>query len=58
MTKEQVNYRKARALSLKCCGTCAMYRLGGSCTLVEGKIRQGDICDEWDLFKRGPDGKK
>lgn len=57
ITKEVANYRKGKALSLVNCGTCAMYRLGGKCTLVAGKIRQGYVCDYWSLTRTGEDGK-
>lgn len=43
--KSEVNYR--RSDSLQFCGNCTMYRLGGRCTLVKGKIKFLDVCNEW-----------
>jgi len=50
--KKTVNYRDADTLGRRC-GTCSMYRPGGtpasgSCTLVEGLIRAAGVCDRWD----------
>lgn len=48
VSKESVNYRSADPEHFKRrCGTCVMYRSGGSCTLVEGKIVPTAVCDRW-----------
>ncbi|KKN23067.1 hypothetical protein LCGC14_0908720 [marine sediment metagenome] len=52
-TKEEVNYRKARAQNKEKderCGTCTFVRLPDKCVKVSGTISQDDICDIW---KRG-----
>lgn len=47
-TKRQVNYRPASPLDLHTrCGTCAMYRAGGSCTLVKGSITPLAVCNRY-----------
>lgn len=46
VSKDSVNYRTATGA--RSCGNCVMFRPDtGSCTLVEGHIDAGDVCDEW-----------
>ena len=48
LSKRQVAYRPASPLRLReRCGTCVMYRAGGSCTLVKGLIQPMAVCDRW-----------
>lgn len=53
VSKPSVNYRRAGILALfgRRCGACVMFRPGqageGRCTLVEGVIGRGDLCDRW-----------
>ena len=50
--KRSVRYRKAAKRSKKRCGTCVMFRpvlpSAGYCTLVEGMITAGAVCDRWE----------
>lgn len=52
VSKESANYRQATGKQR--CGNCSMIRPNPpdfesySCTLVEGLIRPGDTCDEWE----------
>lgn len=47
VSKPSVHYRPAEDKA-RSCGTCSMFTAGGSCTLVRGKIRPQDTCDEWE----------
>ena len=55
LSKAAVHYRRAFPLAPRRCGTCVMFREApaphrgehGSCTLVAGMIRRGDVCDRW-----------
>lgn len=54
--KREVGYRRAGQTARKRCGTCSMFRPDytpkwGSCTLVDGFIRAGDVCDRWEAKK-------
>ena len=52
LTKPEVNYRKST--SSRRCGNCDMFERSwsrpgeGKCTLVEGNIEAGDVCDRWE----------
>ncbi len=47
VSKASVNYRLAT--SSERCDNCSMYRTDPKrCTLVAGKIRPQDTCDEWE----------
>lgn len=58
VSKESVNYRRAWLVARKRCGNCSMFRpdrasvqsarATGRCTLVEGLIVAGDVCDRWE----------
>jgi hypothetical protein len=45
LSKSEVNYRPATGANK--CGTCSMFRGPNGCTLVEGVISKGDVCDRW-----------
>lgn len=48
VSKASVSYRPANPLKFRRrCGTCSMYRAGGSCTLVAGQIVPAAVCDKW-----------
>lgn len=55
LTKAEVNYRDARINATQYCGNCSMFRdpgrYSGHCTLVEGRIMSGSVCDRWDAKK-------
>lgn len=48
MTKAQARYRDPSDVPGRTCGTCSMFREGGSCTLVQGAIDSGAVCDHWE----------
>lgn len=55
VSKESVNYRPSQDPA-RCCGTCSMIRPapdGYTCTLVQGAIDPGAVCDEWDPAGEG-----
>jgi 8-oxo-dGTP pyrophosphatase MutT (NUDIX family) len=54
LTKAQARYRDPSDEPGKHCGNCSMFRLRapdfetGACTLVQGGIDPGAVCDHWD----------
>ena len=47
LSKQAVRYRQAR-LGTRRCSSCAMFHpRTGTCDVVEGRIRPGDLCDRW-----------
>lgn len=47
-TQKEVNYRQADFLAIQRCGTCSMFLPPGSCSHVEGDIRPGYVCDDYE----------
>lgn len=47
LSKESVNYRKAKIAASKRCGLCSMFREPKDCTLVEGYILRSFVCDRF-----------
>lgn len=47
VSKESVGYRPA-ADPARSCGTCVMFRPGGTCDLVRGSISADATCDRWE----------
>ncbi len=47
VSKQSVSYRLAERWRRRC-GSCSMYRPGGSCTLVRGWIWAVMVCDRWN----------
>ena len=54
MSKAQAHYRDPSDQPGRNCGNCSMYRLHapdfetGACTLVQGSIDPGAVCDHWE----------
>ena len=50
VSKASVHYRQAALFPLpvgRRCGSCVMFRRGGVCTLVAGRISPVYVCDRW-----------
>jgi hypothetical protein len=52
LTRAQVNYRTAGSLEERC-GTCSMFLPEGRCSLVQGSIAAGAVCDRWQARDQG-----
>lgn len=48
ITKEQAGYRDPSDLAGKRCGGCDMFRSPAGCTLVQGQIARGAVCDYFE----------
>jgi 8-oxo-dGTP pyrophosphatase MutT (NUDIX family) len=48
LTKAEAHYRDPSDVPRRHCGGCAMYRGPDGCSLVQGDIDPGAVCDHWE----------